>query len=217
MFTGIIQALGHVKSLQKQQADWRLTVESGELQLDDVALGDSTAVNGCCLTVIFKTAREFAADVSNETLRCTTLGNLETGAPVNLEKAMSPSSRFGGHIVSGHVDGIGEIASIEHDGDSLVIEVNVPGEIARYIAAKGSISIDGTSLTVNGVTESSFSVNIIPHTRDNTIISHYSNGTLVNLEVDLVARYLERLMQFESGDGLPEISIEKLREQGFLN
>ncbi|MEQ8954733.1 MAG: riboflavin synthase [Gammaproteobacteria bacterium] len=198
MFTGIVEALGRVTSLQQQQSDWRLTVASDSLDLDEVVLGDSIAVNGCCLTVIAKSGDEFSADVSNETLRCTTLGELAAGANVNLEKAMLASSRFGGHMVSGHVDGIGEVGRIETDGDSLVVDVVVPEAIARYIAAKGSIAIDGTSLTVNKVAKNTFSVNIIPHTRDNTIIGGYKVGSKVNLEVDLVARYLERLLQFES-------------------
>ena len=198
MFTGIIQALGSVKSLQQIQSQWRLAVVAGKLDLTDVQIGDSIAVNGCCLTVIELGADSFSADVSNETLSCTTLGLLQIGSEVNLEKAMLASSRFGGHIVSGHVDGVGMLANSKADGQSIRLDFDAPAELAKYIAAKGSICIDGTSLTVNEVRGATFSINVIPHTREETVIGSYSAGQKVNLEVDLVARYLERLMQVET-------------------
>ncbi|PCJ26838.1 MAG: riboflavin synthase [SAR86 cluster bacterium] len=198
MFTGIIEATGVISKLQQSQSDWRLHVNTEKLDLSDVVLGDSIAVNGCCLTVIELLAQGFCADVSNETMKCTTLSSLKAGARVNLEKAMLATSRFGGHIVSGHVDGVGSLLSRVPDGQSVKLVYNAPAELAKYIAAKGSICIDGTSLTVNGVLDSTFTVNIIPHTQEETIIANYVVGQQVNLEVDLVARYLERLMQGES-------------------
>ena len=195
MFTGIIEAVGTVASLRQTAADWRLQIAAGKLALSDVEPGDSIAVNGCCLTVVSVTAMEFAADVSGATLRCTTLGELQAGAPVNLEKAMLATDRFGGHIVSGHIDGVAVLESIVPEGGSRRLEFAAPPELARYLAARGSVSIDGTSLTVNQVNGRSFSVNIIPHTRRETIIDGYRLGQRVNLEVDVVARYLERLRE----------------------
>ena len=199
MFTGIVAAMG---TLLEQGArggargqEGRLRIAAGTLDLGDVSIGDSIAVNGCCLTVVELEADSFSADVSNETLRCTTLGKLEPGRRVNLEKAMSLGDRLGGHLVSGHVDGIGALLRRESDGDSLRLDLRAPAELARYIARKGSICIDGVSLTVNDVEGTDFSVNIVPHTRAETIIGQYREGQPVNLEVDLLARYIERLQQ----------------------
>ena len=212
MFTGIIEAIGTVKQLQETASDWRLEIDSGNLSLDDVQLGDSIAVSGCCLTVVQLSDSGFSADVSSETLRCTSLGELRSGEAVNLEKAMLATDRFGGHIVSGHVDGVGALLSIRPEGGSLVLEFEAPVELAKYIAGKGSICIDGTSLTVNEVSENRFTINVIPHTQDETIIGNYKVGQKVNLEVDVVARYLERL---NSQADSQSINAEFLEQHGF--
>lgn len=195
MFTGIIETTATVESLQRLQSEWRLVVGSGELDLADLQIGDSIAVSGCCLTVVELGADSFAADVSGETMNCTILGSLKPGSKVNLEKAMLATGRFGGHIVSGHVDGVGKLVGSTADGGSIRMEFGAPLALAKYIAAKGSICIDGTSLTVNEVSGTTFTINVIPHTQTETTIGDYVVGREVNLEVDLVARYLERLMQ----------------------
>lgn len=219
MFTGIIEAIGSVKSLQQLQSEWRLAVNTASLDLRDVKLGDSIAVSGCCLTVVELTASGFSADVSNETMACTILGSLQEGSRVNLEKAMLAASRFGGHIVSGHVDGVGQLVGSKPDGQSVRLDFEVPDALAKYIADKGSICIDGTSLTVNEVRGVTFSINVIPHTQIETIIGEYVVGSKVNLEVDLVARYLERLMQGDSAANETGTSAvlnkEFLSEHGF--
>ncbi len=197
MFTGIIEALGTVDSLQLRGGEWRLSVHSSALDFSDVVLGDSIAVNGVCLTVTRLAHQVFDADVSNETLQLTTLHSLGKGSRVNLEKALTPVKRLGGHIVSGHVDGVGELLDRRPDGDSIRMDFRVPDTLAKYIAQKGSICIDGTSLTVNSVKGATFSINVIPHTQAQTIIQDYRSGQKVNLEVDLISRYLERLMQGE--------------------
>ena len=195
MFTGIIETTATVESLQRLQSEWRLLVGSGELDLADVQIGDSVAVSGCCLTVVELSVDSFAADVSGETMNCTTLGSLKPGSRVNLEKAKVATSRFGGHIVSGHVDGVGKLVGSTADGGSIRMEFDAPIALAKYIAAKGSICIDGASLTVIEVSGATFTINVIPHTQTETTIGDYVVGRGVNLEVDLVARYLERLMQ----------------------
>ncbi|MCY3689933.1 MAG: riboflavin synthase [Gammaproteobacteria bacterium] len=193
MFTGIVAAVGTLLERNDRGGDCRLRIAAETLDLGDTGIGDSIAVNGCCLTVVELEADGFSADVSNETLRCTTLGSLEPGRRVNLEKAMCLGDRLGGHLVSGHVDGIGALLRRESDGDSLRLSLRAPAGLARYIARKGCICIDGASLTVNEVDGTDFGVNIIPHTRAETIIGQYREGQQVNLEVDLLARYLERL------------------------
>lgn len=195
MFTGIIETTATVESLQRLQSEWRLVVGSGELDLAELQIGDSIAVSGCCLTVVELSVDSFAADVSGETMNCTILGSLKPGSKVNLEKAMLATSRFGGHIVSGHVDGVGKLVGSTADGGSIRMEFDAPIALAKYIAAKGSICIDGASLTVNEVSGATFTINVIPHTQTETTIGDYVVGRGVNLEVDLVARYLERLMQ----------------------
>tara|TARA_B110000003_G_scaffold55640_1_gene55664 strand:+ start:6624 stop:7232 length:609 start_codon:yes stop_codon:yes gene_type:complete len=194
MFTGIISAIGNVVGLEPRGGDVRLTIETGSLRLADVSLGDSIACNGACLTAVELTGQGFIADVSVETLNLTTIGNWNAGSRVNLEKAMQATDRFGGHIVSGHVDGIGEVVALEGDARSWRFRLRAPRDIAKYIAHKGSITVDGTSLTVNVVEGSEFELNIVPHTMLHTVIGGYKVGTKVNLEVDLVARYLERLL-----------------------
>jgi riboflavin synthase len=195
VFTGIIQGIGEVRAIETIGGDARLRICSGDLSLENIGLGDSIAVSGVCLTVIDFTSDEFAADVSQETLQITTLGNAHVGSRVNLEPSLTLASPLGGHLVSGHVDGIGEVVSLAPDARSTRIDFAMPAALARYVAKKGSISIDGTSLTVNEADDRKFSVNIVPHTLERTIMGTYEPGTRVNLEVDLVARYLERLTQ----------------------
>ena len=194
MFTGIIQAVGSIASLEQRGGDMRLGVQGGKLTMDDVKPGDSIAVSGVCLTVVEKTAQGFSADVSGETLQRTIIGTLAVHDAVNLEKALTLETRLGGHLVSGHVDGIGTVTARRADSRSVQFTVQAPDELARYIAVKGSICVDGVSLTVNAVDGAAFELNIVPHTLSETIMQDYRAGRQVNLEVDLVARYLERLL-----------------------
>ena len=194
MFTGIISALGELTNLEPRGGDARLHINAGNLSMADVQLGDSIACNGTCLTAVELTENGFIADVSVETLTLTTTGNLKLGSRINLEKAMQATDRFGGHIVSGHVDGMGEVVSLHEDARSWRFRIRAPRELAKYVAHKGSITVDGTSLTVNHVDGAEFELNIVPHTMVHTIMGDYKVGTKVNLEVDLVARYLERLL-----------------------
>ncbi|MBM87997.1 MAG: riboflavin synthase [Gammaproteobacteria bacterium] len=207
MFTGIIQAIGTIRSLTKVEQEWRLVVTCGSLDLGDVKVGDSIAVNGCCLTAVGVGEDSFAADVSEESMRCTALGTIKEGSSINLEKAMQATDRFGGHIVSGHIDGVGILVDKEPEGQSLNLEFETPDHLQKYIAPKGSICIDGTSLTVNKVSGNKFAINIIPHTQTTTIISGYKLQQKVNLEVDLIARYLERLLE-QKDDSYP-VKIDK--------
>ena len=219
MFTGIIQAVGEVVAMRPSGGDLRLHVHTGTLPLDDVALGDSICTNGVCLTVIELPGDGYWADVSVETLNFTTLGAMQPGSRVNLEKALTPASRLGGHIVSGHVDGVGEVVSLQPDGRSIRAEFRAPAALAKYIAHKGSICVDGTSLTVNAVTGALFELNIIPQTMAETVFGEYRPGGRVNLEVDVIARYLERLVM---GDAAADptsaggLSLATLADNGFL-
>jgi riboflavin synthase len=194
MFTGIIQAVGKLLACENRSGDKRLRIHTHTLDLTDVALGDSIATNGVCLTVVELPGDGFWADVSVATLNYTTLGKLVNGSAVNLEKALRASDRLGGHIVSGHVDGVGEIVSIHSDARSIRYRLRAPVELAKYIAHKGSICVDGVSLTVNAVEGQEFDLNIVPHTQQQTIFADYKAGSRVNLEVDVIARYLERLL-----------------------
>ncbi len=194
MFTGIIEAIGTVVSVEPCRGDMRLHIATGALDLEDVALGDSIAANGCCLTVVDLPGDGYIADVSTETLRLTTLQHWGPGVRVNLEKSLTPRTRLGGHLVSGHVDGIGEVIGQETSARAEVFWLRAPRELARYIAHKGSIAIDGTSLTVNAVNGNEFCLTVIPHTLRETIMDGYRPGVQVNVEVDLIARHLERLM-----------------------
>ena len=194
MFTGIIEALGEIGVTEQRGGDLRLHICTGSLELGDVVLGDSIAVNGVCLTVVELPGDGFIADVSIETLNFTTAGQWQTGSPVNLERALTPTTRLGGHLVSGHVDGVGEVIERHQDARSERFRIKAPAELARYIAHKGSISVDGTSLTVNAVSGDEFELNIVPHTLVHTVFGAYQPGTKVNLEVDVIARYLERLL-----------------------
>ena len=195
MFTGIIESVGHVKSMQPVGGDIRLTIESDDLDFSDVKLGDSIASNGICLTVVAMGSNYYSVDVSRETIARTALESLKPGHIVNLEKAMLPTTRFGGHIVAGHVDGVGVISKVEKDARSIYVEIEIPKELAHYTATKGSITVDGISLTTNLVRDNIVSLNIIPHTAQVTNIGkHWLLGNKVNIEVDIVARYLERLI-----------------------
>ncbi len=195
MFTGIIESVGKVKAMQPTGGDIRLLIESDGLDFSDVYLGDSIASNGICLTVVELGHNYYAVDVSRETIARTALQDLKIGHIVNLEKAMLPTTRFGGHIVSGHVDGVGIVSKLQTDARSIYIEIEVPPELAHYTATKGSITLDGISLTTNLVRDNIVCLNIIPHTAKVTnIAQHWLVGDKVNVEVDLVARYLERLL-----------------------
>lgn len=194
MFTGIVETQGKVALLEQRGGDLRLGIESAGIDWASVAIGDSIATSGVCLTVIELTKQGYIADVSGETLSLTTIGSWQVGDKVNLERALTPTSRLGGHIVSGHVDGIGEVLRRESDARSERFVIRAPAALAKYIAHKGSITIDGTSLTVNQVNGNEFDINIVPHTLQVTVIGNYQPGTRVNLEVDVLARYLERLM-----------------------
>ena len=211
MFTGIIESVGTVSALEARGGDVRLKVRCGELDLSAAAIGDSIAVNGCCLTMVSLGASEFAADVSRESLGLTTLGGLQPGGPVNLERALTLAKPLGGHLVTGHVDGIGQVESRVEDGRSVRFRLRAPESLARYLARKGSICVDGVSLTVNEVDGSAFGVNIVPHTLEATVFGGYHNGSRVNLEVDIVARYLERLIGAAGG-----LTRERLEEYGFV-
>ena len=194
MFTGIIQAVGTIQTLQEKGGDVALSVATAKLPMTNVQLGDSIAVNGVCLTAVQLNERSFVADVSRETLSLTSLGNLTAGSHVNLERALTLQDHLGGHLVSGHVDGLGHVEARRNDGRSEWFQIRAPKELAKYIAAKGSITIDGVSLTVNRVDGCVFEINIVPHTLQETVIGGYQAGTAVNLEVDQIARYLERLL-----------------------
>lgn len=192
MFSGIVAAIGRITLVTPREVGCRLTVDAGALPLADVALGDSIAHNGVCLTVVGKEGNSFMVDVSPETLSCTV--GLDAPGPVNLEKALRLNDVIGGHLVSGHVDGIGEVLRFDPVGDNRLLEIRAPEEIARYIARKGSIVVDGTSLTTNTVDGRNFTINLIPHTLEHTTLGHLHPGSKVNLEVDLIARYCERLL-----------------------
>jgi len=194
MFTGIIEAIGSIRQLEPRGGDMRLHVSCGKLDMHDVKPGDSIATNGVCLTVVDFGDQWYSADVSRETLSLTTLGKLKPGSKVNLEKAMAVGDRLGGHIVSGHIDGMGTVIDVHQDARSWRYRLRAPDSLARYIAHKGSICVDGVSLTVNRVEQSDFELNIIPVTLKETVFGDYRPGSDVNLEVDVIARYLERLL-----------------------
>jgi riboflavin synthase len=211
MFTGIIEAKGTISAMDKRSGDVRLSVRSEGLPWSDYEQGESIAVNGVCLTAVALHADGFDTDVSVETLDVTGLGGLAVGSEVNLEPAISLGERLGGHLVSGHVDCTGKVVSRTADARSIRLGIEIPKEYARYVAKKGSVCVDGVSLTVNEVSGNTFELNIIPHTAQSTIIDDYAAGTVVNVEVDLLARYLERLLD-KDGDG---ISIDFLKANGY--
>ena len=193
MFSGIIETIGKVTSIEDRNGDQRISIDAAGLDLSDVEIGHSIAINGVCLTVVNVADNKFSVDVSAETLSCTTFNQLKTGSKVNLERALKLYDRIHGHLVAGHVDGVGTVRSRQPDARSEKFEIDCPPDLLRYVSKKGSICIDGVSLTVNKKFTTGFSVNIIPHTLEETIISGYQPGTRVNLEVDIIARYLESL------------------------
>lgn len=217
MFTGIILAVGKIAAAQPKGGDFRFKIETGKLAIGDAALGDSIAVNGVCLTAVELGANYFCADVSNETISRTGLKTAHVGSAVNLELALTPTTRLGGHIVSGHVDGLGAVISKHQDGRSFRYKFKAPDEIAKYIAEKGSICINGVSLTVNTVDGAYFEVNIVPHTLKETTLGELAAGKEVNLEVDLLARYMERLMKGEAAaKPCATVTEELLQNSGFF-
>ncbi|MDT3278937.1 riboflavin synthase [Shewanella scandinavica] len=217
MFTGIIEAVGTLRKLERKGDDIRLTVASGKLDLNDVRLGDSIATNGVCLTVVQQLADGYVADVSAETVSLTGFAHYKVGTKVNLEKAVTPTTRLGGHMVSGHVDGIAMVEQRLVRGQAIEFWLASPAELGRYIAHKGSITIDGVSLTVNEVDGSRFRLTIVPHTAGETTLIDLQAGDMVNIEVDLIARYLERLMNYDGKDSKSGgVTMEMLARAGFV-
>lgn len=221
MFTGIIEDVGVIQSLTPNGDDIRLSIKTTKLDMSDVNLGDSIANNGVCLTVVEYNAHGFSADVSHETIKRTGFASYQAGSRVNLEKALQANGRLGGHIVSGHVDGVGEVLSVAQVGRYVEIWVHAPDSLAKYLAEKGSITVDGVSLTVNQVKGAKFLLTLIPHSLQETIIGQYQKGTKVNLEVDVIARYLERLVlgdkaAHEQPTAGQDISMAFLAENGYL-
>lgn len=215
MFTGIIEEIGTVKTVQRSGNNSFIRIQAQKV-LEDVNIGDSIAVNGVCLTVTFFDSTVFQADVMNETLNRSSLGELTTGSPVNLERAMSANGRFGGHIVSGHIDGTGVISDIRNDGIAVWYTVSADTSLLRYVVEKGSIAIDGISLTVAKVTENNFSVSVIPHTAEVTILSTKKKGSIVNLETDIIGKYVEKLFhQDNSTEKKSGITLDFLAKNGF--
>ena len=201
MFSGIIAAIGHISELTPRNDGTptvRLSVDAGSLDLEDVALGDSIACNGVCLTVVDRSAQRFCVDVSPETLSCTV--GLNAPGPINLEKALRLADRLGGHLVSGHVDGVGEVLRFDAVGDNRLLEIRAPQELAKYIARKGSITVNGVSLTTNTVDGATFTINLIPHTLEATTLGRLQAGARVNLEIDLIARYVERMLNPDASE-----------------
>ena len=219
MFTGIIEAVGTIVAMTNKGQDISLRIQSGKLDLADVKLGDSIATNGVCLTVVQLPGDGYVADLSAETLKRTGFVHYRPGQSVNLEKALMPTSRLGGHLVSGHVDGVGEVVAITPLGRAVEYWIEAPAELARYIAEKGSITVDGISLTVNSVEGSRFRLTIVPHTTQETTIAQWRVGSRVNLEVDVIARYLERLILGDKAakpQASSNVTMAMLAENGFL-
>lgn len=219
MFTGIIEAVGTIVAMESKGSDVSVRVRSGKLDLRDVKLGDSIATNGACLTVVQLPGDGYIADVSGETIARTGFADYQPGQRVNLEKALMPTSRLGGHLVSGHVDGVGKIVAIKPLGRAMEYWVEAPSELARYIAEKGSITVDGISLTVNSVEGARFRLTIVPHTSGETTVGEWKVGSRVNLEVDVIARYLERLVLGDkAADATPAsgVTLAMLAENGFM-
>jgi riboflavin synthase len=212
VFTGIVEAIGKITSLQKKGGDYQVTVNSGDLDLSDVKLGDSIATSGVCLTVVELSSNGYVADVSNETIKHTGFAHYKDGQSVNLEKAMLPTTRFGGHMVSGHVDTVAKLTRVVNNGRAIDLWFDLPKEIAKYVVKKGSITIDGVSLTVNEVEAQQFKLTIVPHTSEQTTLEKLTVGAAVNVEVDIIARYVERLVS-KSDDG---VTMGLLAKSGFL-
>ncbi|MCE7555594.1 riboflavin synthase [Aliivibrio fischeri] len=218
MFTGIIESVGTLQAITPKGEDISVTVNVGQLDMSDVKLGDSIATNGVCLTVVEMTERTYTADLSLETLKRTGFVDYKAGDKVNLEKAMLPTTRFGGHIVSGHVDAVGEIIERHQTGRAIEFWIQLPQPLAKYVVEKGSITVDGISLTVNDIRKNAFKLTIVPHTAAETTMDNFSVGQKVNLEVDVIARYLERLVIGQKEEQ-PESSVtmDLLAKSGFLN
>ena len=217
MFTGIIQSVGSIAKIESKAGDMSLTINTAELDLNGCELGDSIAVNGVCLTAVAYQANHFTADVSIETLSKTSLGQLKNGSPVNLEKALTLNTALGGHLVSGHVDGLATLIDMHSDARSTRYTFELAPELQHYVAIKGSVTIDGTSLTVNNVKQNQFDVNIVPHTQQKTIFGYYKAGTRVNIEVDIIARYLERLINGKANaETSDEQMLASLTQAGFI-
>ncbi|ENS4971722.1 riboflavin synthase [Vibrio fluvialis] len=216
MFTGIVEAVGTLTAITPKGEDITISVDAGKLDMGDVKLGDSIATNGVCLTVVEFNSHSYSADLSLETLKKSGFADYKVGDKVNLEKAMLPTTRFGGHIVSGHVDGVGEIVERNPVGRAIELWVAMPAELSKYVAEKGSITVDGISLTVNDLRKNAFKLTIVPHTTQETTIDHFQVGRKVNLEVDVLARYLECLLN-GGRDEQPEsrITMEFLQQNGF--
>ncbi|MDO6459812.1 riboflavin synthase [Granulosicoccaceae sp. 1_MG-2023] len=219
MFTGIIQSVGTVAGITSQGVDKRVRINTGKIDTAGIALGDSIAVNGVCLTAVAIDAGSFTADVSGETIAHTTFRDMQQGTRVNLELALTPQTHLGGHMVSGHVDGVGEVLSIREDGKSLRYEFSIDPSLQHYVARKGSICINGVSLTVNGVSGNRFDVNLVPHTVQETTLGDLKAGSPVNLEVDIIARYLERLLSggMPAREGAGRIDEEFLAKAGIIS
>ncbi|MEK6784668.1 MAG: riboflavin synthase [Nitrospirota bacterium] len=217
MFSGIVEEMGAVTVLRKTLAGARLTILASTV-MEDLKIGDSVSVNGICLTVVSRSERDFSVEVSPETLSVSTIGGFAVGMPVNLERAMKLNERIGGHLVAGHVDGVGVIRSRQQDSNAIVFTIGAPPEILRYCVAKGSITVDGISLTINAMTEQGFSVAIIPHTAKMTIVGLKQVNDTVNLESDLIGKYVERLLQERGQLPKPTISIdtEYLQKRGLI-
>ncbi|CEO40092.1 riboflavin synthase [Photobacterium kishitanii] len=217
MFTGIIEAVGKISALTPKGADVSVTVDSGLLDLADVKLGDSIATNGVCLTVVKLTGKGYVADLSLETLNRTAFANYKAGQVVNLEKAMLATTRFGGHMVSGHIDAVAEVIERQHIGRAIEFWIKVPPQLAKYISEKGSVAVDGISLTVNAVRGNEFKLTIVPHTAAETTMADFNVGRKINLEVDVIARYLERLMLGEkAAEKQSKVTMDLLARTGFL-
>ncbi|MGC9422164.1 riboflavin synthase [Vibrio sp.] len=217
MFTGIIEAVGTLTAITQQGEDVSITVDTGKLAMNDVRLGDSIATNGVCLTVVEMTSHSYRADLSLETLNKSAFAHYQVGAKVNLEKAMLPTTRLGGHIVSGHVDGVGEILEQHRVGRALEFWVSLPSALDKYVAEKGSITVDGISLTVNALRQGAFKLTIVPHTSQETTMDTFKPGHKVNLEIDVLARYLERLLRGDGHEAAPQsrLTMEFLQQNGF--
>ena len=216
MFTGIIEATGRVSAIKASGVDLKLTIESDSLDFADVKLGDSIASNGVCLTVTALHGNSFNADVSGETVKRTLFSHYKVGQLVNLEKALLATGRLGGHLVSGHVDGISSVEKVEKFGEAWQVWIKIPKDLAHYIAEKGSITVDGISLTVNELSSNAFRLTIVPHTARETTLISLKAGSQVHLEVDLIARYLERLLQGREGTGSKGVTMDLLQQRGFL-
>ncbi|HEX4946383.1 MAG TPA: riboflavin synthase [Blastocatellia bacterium] len=214
MFTGIIEELGTIQSLTNVDNGARIVVNAPTI-LSDAKIGDSIAVNGVCLTVVEKTATTFAADISAETLRRTSLKQIRVGSKVNLERPMTPNARFGGHIVQGHVDAMGTFVNAKAEGDGWVVRIQFPPELGRYIVEKGSITVDGISLTVAALGDDWFEIAVIPHTWKVTNLATLTAGSAVNLEVDVIAKYVERMLQPHLSAKKSTLTLEKLQEMGY--